>query len=104
MSPNLSQKAESGCFKQKRMHQLVNFTVHVEHTVNLNENKKPDKYLTLPVLRKLWNMKMTAVPIIIRALVTVPNSLEKRLKEKIEAIPVTALLKSTRILRRVQHY
>lgn len=56
------------------------------------------------MLRKLWNMKMTAVPIIIRALVTVPKSLEKTLNEKIEAISVTALLKSTRILRRVQYY
>ena len=74
--------------------------------VKLNENEKMDKYLDLArELKKLWNMKVKVIPIVVGALGTVPINLEKRLKDmeirRIETIQNTALLKSARILRRV---
>ena len=58
-------------------------------------------------MKKLWNMRMKVIPIVIGALGTVPKGLEKSLSEleikgRIETIQTTALLKSARIrMRRV---
>ena len=51
-------------------------------------------------------MKVTVIPIVIGALGTIPKGLVKGLKEleiegRAETIQTTALLRSTRILRRV---
>ena len=66
-----------------------------------------DKYLDLArELKKLWNMRVKMIPIVVGALGTVPINLEKRLEEleirgRIETIQTTALLQSARIPRRV---
>ena len=57
-------------------------------------------------LRRLWNMTVTVIPIIIGALGTVPKRLERGLEEleiggRIDTIQTTAMLRSARILRRV---
>ena len=58
-------------------------------------------------LKKLWNMKVTIVPIVIgAALGTVTNGLLKGLEDlevggREETIQTTALLRTARILRRV---
>ena len=57
-------------------------------------------------LKKLWNMKVTIVPIVIGAFGTVTKGLLKGLKDleiggAVETIQTTALLKTARILRRV---
>ena len=71
------------------------------------ETEKIQKYLDLArELKKLWNMKVKVVPIVIGALETIPKALEKNLGEleirgRIETIQTTALLGSARILRRV---
>ena len=57
-------------------------------------------------LRKLWNMRVTVIPIVIGALRTVSKGLERWLEEleirvQIDTILTTELLKSARILRRV---
>ena len=58
--------------KKKRTCKIVNFAVPVEHRVKLKENEKKDKYLDLArKLKKLWNMKLTGIPILIGALGTV---------------------------------
>ena len=68
---------------------------------------KKDKYLDLArELMKLWNMKVTFRPIVIGALGTVTKGLIKRLEDLeirgwVETFQTTALLRSTRILRRV---
>ena len=91
--------------KEKRTCQLVDFPAN--HRVKMKENEKMDKYLDLArELKKLWNMKVNVIPIVVGALEIVPNSLEKRLENleirgRIETIQTTALLQSTRILRRV---
>ena len=75
--------------------------------VKIKENEKRDKYLDLAKeLKKLWNMRMTEIPIVTGALGTVSKSLEKGLDEleievRIETFQITTLLRSTRILRRV---
>ena len=57
-------------------------------------------------LRKLWNIKVKVVPIVIGAFGKVPKALENNLGEleirgRIETLQTTALLGSARILRRV---
>ena len=64
----------------------------------MKESEKIDKYLDLArELKKLWNMKVKVVPIVIGALGTIPKALEKSLDKleirgRIETIQTTALL------------
>ena len=58
------------------------FTVPMNHIVRIKENEKREKYMNLArELRMLWNMTVTMIPIVIGAFETVPNVLEKRMKE-----------------------
>ena len=77
----------------------------MDHRINLKESEKKDKYLDLArELKKLWNMKITIVPIMIGALGTITKVLLKEDLEiggRTETIQTTALLRTARILRRV---
>ena len=58
------------------------------------------------ILKKLWNMKVTVIPIVIDALCTVTKGLiqgveDLEIRERMKTIQTTALLRSARILRRV---
>ena len=56
---------------KKENFQIVDFTVLADHRIKLKENEKIDKYLDLArELKKLWNMKVTVIPIVIGALGT----------------------------------
>ena len=85
----------------------MDFAVPPDHTVKLKESEKKVMYLNLArELKKLWNLKVTIIPIGIGALSTVTEELVKGLKEleitgRVETIQTTALLRSARILRRV---
>ena len=63
-------------------------------------------YLERPrELRKLWNMKVTIIPIVIGALGTVAKGLLKGLEDlevggRMETIQMTALLRTARLLKR----
>ena len=78
-----------------------------DHRINLKECEKKDKYLDLVrELKKLWNMKVTIVPIVIGALGTITKGLLKCLEDLkvrgwVETIQMTALLRTARTLRRV---
>ena len=78
-----------------------------DHGINLKESEKKDKYLDLAwELQKLWNMKVTIVPIVIGALGTMSKGLLKGQEDfeiggRVETIQTTALLRTARILRRV---
>ena len=91
--------------KKKRTCKIVDFAVPADHRVKLKESEKKDKYLDLAgELKKLWNMKMTFIPIIIGAFDIVTKGLIKGLEDleikgQVETIQTTALLRSTRILR-----
>ena len=68
--------------KKKRTCQIVDFVVSADHRVKLKENKKKDKYFVLArELKKLRNMKVMVIPIIIDALDTVTKGLIQRLED-----------------------
>ena len=79
----------------------------MDHRINLKECEKKDKYLDLASeLKKLWNMNVTIVPIVIDALGTITKGLLKGLEDldpggRVETIRMTAFLRTARILRRV---
>ena len=58
--------------------QIVDFALLTDDRVKIKENEKRDKYLNLARERKknnkkLWNMKMTMIPIVFCALGTIPK-------------------------------
>ena len=58
----------------------MNFAVTADHWVKLKGNEKKDKYLELArELKKLGNIKVTMIPIVIGALGTVTKGLIKGL-------------------------
>ena len=93
--------------KKKRICKTVDFTVPADHRIKLKECEKFDNYLDLAMeWKKLWNMQVTIIPIVIGAFVTVTKRLRKGLSHlevvgRVETIQTTALLRMTRILRRV---
>ena len=92
---------------KKRICKIVDFDVPADYRIKLKECEKKDKYLDLArELKKLWNMKVSIVPIVIGAFSTVTEWLLKGLEDlevggQVETIQTTALLKTARILRRV---
>ena len=87
--------------------QIVNFTVTADYKITLKEYEKKDKYLDLArKFKKLWNMKVTIIPIVIGAFGTETKGLLKGLEDmefdgRLETIQTTALLRKAWILRRV---
>ena len=92
---------------KKRICKIVDFAVPTNHRIKLKECEKKDKYVDLArELKKLWNMKVTIVPIVIGAFGKVTKGLLKGLGDlevggRVETIQMTALLRTARILRRV---
>ena len=92
---------------RKRTCRIVDFTVPADHEVKLKETEKNDKYLDLArELKKLWNMKMTIIPIVVGAFDIVTKGFiqeleDMEIRERVETIQSTALMRSARILRRV---
>ena len=92
--------------KKKRTCKIVDFADPADHRVKLKECEKKDKYLGLArELKKLWNMQVTIIPIVIGAFGTVSKGLLKGLEDleidgRVETIQTTALLRTARILRR----
>ena len=85
----------------------MDFAVRADHREKLKETEKKDKFLNLASeLKKLWNMEVMIVPIVIGALGTITKGLLKGLEDlevggRVESIQTTALLRTARILRRV---
>ena len=68
------------------------------------ERKRPCS--VIEKTNKLWNMKVLIIPIVIGALVTVTKGLvqgqeDLEIRGRVETVQTTALLRSTRILRKV---
>ena len=93
--------------KRKRTCKIVDFAVLADHRLKLKECEKKDKYLDIArELKKLWNMKVTIIPIVIRAFGTVTKGSLKGLEDlevggRVETIQTITLLRTARILRRV---
>ena len=91
-----------------RTSRIVKFAVPIDHQrVKLKECEKEDEYRDFAMeLKKLWNMKVTIIPIAVGALDTVTKGLlqgleDLEIKGRVETIKTTALLRSVRILKRV---
>ena len=84
----------------------MDLAVPADHSVKLKGSEKRYKYLDLArELKKLWNMKVTMIPIVIGAFGTVTKELvqgleDLEIRERVDIIQTTALLRSARILRR----
>ena len=92
---------------KKRTCKIVDFAVPADHRINQKDCEKKDKYLDLArELKKLCNMKVTIIPIVIGAFGTITKGLLKGLKDlevggRVETIQMTTLLRTAIILRRV---
>ena len=81
LSPNLDQKTrpynnqqkkKKKRKKKKKICKIVDFAVPADHRIKLKECEKKDKYIDLArELKKVWNMKVRIVPIVIGAFGTV---------------------------------
>ena len=94
--------------KKKIICKIDDSAVPADHRINQKESEKKDKYPDLArELKKLWNMKVTIVSIVIGAFGTINKGLLKGLEVKlevsgwVETIQTTTLLRTARILRRV---
>ena len=100
-SPNIG-------LKKKRTCKMFDFAVPADHRIKLKDSEKKDKYLDLTrqLKKKLWNMKVTVIPIVIGALGTVTRVLLRGLEDleisgRVETIQNITLLKTARIPRSV---
>ena len=93
--------------KRERTWWILYFAVPTDHMAKIKESEKRDKELNLArKLKKLWNIKVTVILIVIGALGTVIKELvhgreNLEIRGQVETIQTTALLRSARILRRV---
>ena len=81
----------------------MDFAFPVDDRVKLKER---DKYLDFTRELKIWNMKVTVIPVVIDTLGKIPNPLEKGLEDiekgkQVGNIQTAALLRLTRTLERV---
>ena len=85
----------------------MDFAFLADHIIKLKECEKKDKYLDLArEMKKVKNMKVIIVPIMIGAFGTVTKRLLKGLEDlefggRVKTIQTTPLLRTARILRRV---
>ena len=64
--------------KRKITYKIVDFAVLADHIIKLKETEKKDKYIDLVrELKKIWNMKVTIIPIVNGAFGTVTKGLLK---------------------------
>ena len=94
--PNPSQKTRPSINKQEKKNLSSREFCCSSKPQNENKIFKKYKYLDLAQeLKKLWNIKVTFIPITVSVLGTDPKGFEKRLEQ------ITTLLRSARILKRV---
>ena len=92
--------------KEKRTCKIVDFAYPADHKIKLKESEK-DKYLGLArELKKIWNLKVKIIPMVIGVFGTVTKGLLKWLgnlevRGRVENIQITTLLRKAWIPRRV---
>ena len=81
----------------------MDFAVPADYRIKLKESEKKDKYLELDrELKKLWNMKVSIILIVIGAFGTITKGFVEEIRGQAETIQTTALMRSDRILRKVR--
>ena len=99
-------KLEIGKYMGNNNNNNINNT-SADHRIKLKECEEKNTYLDLArKLKKLWNMQVTIIPIIIGAFGTVTKGFLKGLEDlmvggRVETIQTTVLMRTARILRRV---
>ena len=97
-------------FIDKKHHecQIIDFAISYDTRVDDKEVEKIEKYLDLArELKKVSNMKVIMVPLVVGSLGTPAKELEKRLKTiggietKVTELQKTVLIHTSRILRKV---
>ena len=92
--------------KHEKMCHLIDIAVPGDSRVEVKETEKVQKYQDLAgELRKLWQVKVKVVPVVVGSLCTIPKALEKHLKAigtsvRVELLQKAALLGTARILRK----
>ena len=87
--------------------QIIDFAIPYDTRGDDKEVEKIERYLDLArELKKVWNMKVIVVPLVVGALGTPAKELEKRLKTidietKITELEKTVLIHASRILLKV---
>ena len=96
-SPNFCSKTRPYNNQQKkRICKIVDFAALADHRIKLKECEKKDQYLDITrELKKLWNMKVPIIPIVMGAFGTVTKRLIKGLDDlevcgRVETIQTTA--------------
>ena len=93
--------------KVKKTCTIIDYAIHYDSRVNNKEMEKIEKYHDLArELRKLWNMKVKVIPIIIGTLGTTPRQVKKRLEiigieTRVKELQKTVIIHSARIFRKV---
>ena len=109
-SPNLDKKTRLYNNQQRKKKKEKLWTLLSRLKVEKKKKRKKkikDKYFDFArELKKLWNMKVTIIPIVIGAFGTVTKELLKQLEDleirgRVETIQTTTWLRMGRILRRV---
>ena len=68
--------------KKKRICKIVDFVITADRKIKLKECEKKDEYLDLArELKKLWNVKVTIVPIVTGAFAAATKGLFKGLED-----------------------
>ena len=68
--------------KKKTTCRIMDFAVPTDHKVKLKESEKRDKYLDFArEFFKIWNMKVTVIPIVIGTLGTATKGLVQGLED-----------------------
>ena len=84
--------------KVKKKVSLIDVAIPWDTRVEEKEREKMDKYQDLKIeIRRIWDMPVEIVPIIIGALGTIPRSLKRNL-EKLEAEVAPGLMQKSVIL------
>ena len=95
--------------KKERETLIIDFACPMDHNVDAKKKEKIDKYQELKFeLQKLWKTKIKIIPIVIGALGTVSNNLEKYLKNiglddgevRVHQLQKCVLLKTGNIIRK----
>ena len=80
--PLISARRPGLIINKKRICKIVDFAIPADHRIKQKECEKKDKYLDhARELKKLWNMQVTFIPIVIGAFGTVTKGLLKGLED-----------------------
>ena len=93
--------------KKERTCKIIDFAVPGDSRIEEKEKEKIEKYQDLGrELKKLWNVRMKIIPLVVGSLGAIPKQFDKRLKDigisvGIGQVQKTVLLGTARILRKV---